>query len=45
MRKVAEHAPRAETESFDCGHFDIYTGEIFEKNVARQVEFLTRVLG
>ncbi len=29
-----------EIESFDCGHFDIYTGEIFEKSVARQVEFL-----
>jgi uncharacterized protein len=30
----------AEVESFDCGHFDVYTGEVFEKSVARQVEFL-----
>jgi uncharacterized protein len=30
----------AEVESFDCGHFDIYVGEVFEKSVARQVEFL-----
>ncbi len=29
----------AEVESFACGHFDIYTGEVFEKSVARQVEF------
>ncbi len=35
---------RAESLSFDCGHFDIYVGEIFEKSVARQVGFLRRVL-
>ncbi len=45
VRAVAAKAPRAETESFDCGHFDIYVGEIFEKSVSRQVEFLTRALG
>lgn len=31
---------RAQTISFDCGHFDIYVGRIFELSVARQVEFL-----
>ena len=31
---------RAEVESYDCGHFEIYVGEVFEKSVARQVEFL-----
>jgi len=35
---------RAESLSFDCGHFDIYVGEIFATSVARQVEFLRRVL-
>ncbi|MGH8861498.1 MAG: alpha/beta hydrolase [Jatrophihabitantaceae bacterium] len=41
VRRVARKAGRlAETESFDCGHFDIYVGEVFEKSVARQVEFL-----
>jgi len=45
VRAVAHRAPRAESVSFDCGHFDIYTGEIFEKSVAAQVDFLTRTLG
>ncbi|WP_375484507.1 alpha/beta hydrolase [uncultured Jatrophihabitans sp.] len=44
VRKVAEKAPRAETIAFPVGHFDIYTGEPFEKSVAAQVEFLRRVL-
>ncbi|MEP6816806.1 MAG: alpha/beta fold hydrolase [Marmoricola sp.] len=35
---------RAEVLSFDCGHFDIYVGEIFERSVAAQVAFLARVL-
>lgn len=35
---------RAESVSFDCGHFDIYVGEVFAQSVARQVEFLRRVL-
>ncbi|MGN6252747.1 MAG: alpha/beta hydrolase [Marmoricola sp.] len=35
---------RAEVLTFDCGHFDIYVGEIFEQSVARQVAFLQRVL-
>lgn len=32
--------PHAEVESYDCGHFEIYVGEVFEKSSARQVEFL-----
>ncbi|MCW2496239.1 alpha/beta fold hydrolase [Jatrophihabitans sp.] len=36
---------RAEIESYDCGHFDIYTGAAFEKSVSRQVEFLRRHVG
>jgi hypothetical protein len=35
---------RAEVESYDCGHFEIYVGEVFEKSSARQVEFLRRHL-
>jgi pimeloyl-ACP methyl ester carboxylesterase len=35
---------RAEVLSFPCGHFDIYVGEIFEKSVTEQTEFLRRVL-
>jgi pimeloyl-ACP methyl ester carboxylesterase len=35
---------RAEKLSFDCGHFDIYVGEVFEQSVGRQVEFLRRIL-
>lgn len=35
---------RAEVLSIDCGHFDIYVGEVFERSVTRQVDFLRRVL-
>lgn len=45
VRAVAHKAPRAESVTFDCGHFDIYTGEIFEKSVSAQVDFLHRTLG
>ncbi len=34
----------AEILSLDVGHFEIYTGAAFEKNVARQVRFLRRLL-
>ncbi len=35
---------RVETERFDVGHFEIYTGETFEKSVAAQVAFLGSVV-
>lgn len=35
---------RAEVLSLDVGHFAVYGGEAFERNVARQVEFLEHVL-
>jgi pimeloyl-ACP methyl ester carboxylesterase len=41
---AAKRAPLGELRTFDCGHFDIYVGEVFERNVAEQIEFLTRVL-
>lgn len=34
----------AETMSFDCGHFEIYVGEVFEESVAGQVAFLEKAL-
>jgi hypothetical protein len=42
--KVAERAPRGESRHYPIGHFDIYTGEWFERAVADQTEFLTRHL-
>lgn len=38
----ARKAPRGEIVRYDEGHFDIYTGEAFERNVADQLEFLVR---
>ncbi|KAJ1684284.1 hypothetical protein LUZ63_020577 [Rhynchospora breviuscula] len=32
-------------ERFDVGHFEIYLGEVFERSVAAQVEFLRETLG
>jgi dienelactone hydrolase len=45
MVAAAKRAPLGELRHHDCGHFDIYVGEVFERNVADQVEFLQRVLG
>jgi hypothetical protein len=42
--KVAQRAPRGESRHYPIGHFDIYTGEWFERAVADQTEFLTRHL-
>ncbi len=43
MLAAVERAPKGELKTHACGHFDIYVGEVFEANVADQVEFLTRV--
>jgi hypothetical protein len=42
--KVAQRAPRGESRHYPIGHFEIYTGEWFERAVADQTEFLTRHL-
>ncbi|HEX6020974.1 MAG TPA: alpha/beta hydrolase [Solirubrobacter sp.] len=42
--KVAEQAPQAELARYPIGHFEIYTGEWFERAVSRQAEFLARHL-
>ncbi len=42
--RVAERAPRGELRSYPGEHFDIYVGELFERAVADQVDFLERHL-
>ena len=45
VREVARRAGSlAEVVSYDSGHFDIYTGELFARSVASQVDFLQRKL-
>ena len=45
VRAVAAKAGAgAEVLALRSGHFDIYTGELFERSVAAQVEFLQRTL-
>lgn len=40
--KYAAQAPRGEVTLHDAGHFDIYVGDDFERNVADQLDFLAR---
>jgi dienelactone hydrolase len=42
--KVAHDAPHGEVAHYPIGHFDIYTGDWFERAVSRQTEFLVRHL-
>jgi dienelactone hydrolase len=42
--KVADEAPQGELTRYPIGHFEIYTGEWFERAVTRQTEFLARHL-
>ena len=46
-RRMAERAPHGECIDYGPagGHFDIYTGEHFERTVADQAAFLERALG
>lgn len=39
-QKYAAQAPRGEVKLYDAGHFDIYVGDAFERNVADQLAFL-----
>jgi len=41
-RKWAAHAPHGEIRLYDAGHFDIYVGDDFERNVTDQLDFLAR---
>lgn len=38
--KYAAQLPRGQVEQLDCGHFDIYLGEWFERVVALELAFL-----
>ena len=42
--RVAHDAPQGEAVRYPIGHFEIYTGEWFERAVSRQSEFLVRHL-
>ena len=42
--QVAQDAPQGEVAHYPIGHFEIYTGEWFERAVSRQSEFLVRHL-
>jgi fermentation-respiration switch protein FrsA (DUF1100 family) len=42
--RVAQDAPQGEVAHYPIGHFEIYTGEWFERAVSRQAEFLARHL-
>lgn len=41
---MAKRAPRGQIKLYDCGHFDFYLGEHFERAVSDQTQFLTRHL-
>lgn len=41
-RRHVERAAHAEVLSYDTGHFDIYVGDWFERNVTDQLAFLQR---
>lgn len=41
-QQYAATAPRGEVKLYDAGHFDIYVGEWFERNVTDQLAFLRR---
>ncbi len=42
--KAAGLAPRGEVRRYDASHFDIYVGDVFERAVSDQVEFLAQHL-
>ena len=42
--KAARAAPHAELRYYDCGHFDVYVGDWFERSVSDALEFLQRVV-
>ena len=42
--RAAKLAPRGEVHRYPAGHFDVYVGDLFERVVADQVEFLGRHL-
>lgn len=43
-KRAAERAPRGELLAYPGGHFDLYRGELFERVVTDQLDFLDRHL-
>ncbi|WP_080736044.1 alpha/beta hydrolase [Rhodococcoides fascians] len=41
-QRYAARSPHAEIKLYDAGHFDIYVGADFERNIADQLDFLGR---
>ncbi|HYW05215.1 MAG TPA: alpha/beta fold hydrolase [Gammaproteobacteria bacterium] len=44
VRAAAAKMPRAETVALPCGHFDAYTGPMFERAAGAETDFLVRRL-
>lgn len=42
---AARRAPRSEVRTYPGGHFDVYVGDLFERVVADQTDFVQRHLG
>jgi pimeloyl-ACP methyl ester carboxylesterase len=42
--KLVKQAPQGEIKRYPVGHFEIYTGEVWEQAVGDQTEFLVRTL-
>lgn len=42
--EISPNPKPKELHQFDCGHFDVYLGETFEKNISAQVSFLKKYL-
>lgn len=45
VERMLERLPRGEVLRLPAGHFDLYSGEIFERAVEREADFLQRELG
>jgi dienelactone hydrolase len=43
--RASQLAPQGELRRYKGGHFEVYTGELFEQAVSDQCDFLTRHLG
>ena len=41
-QRYAAQAPQGEIRLYDTGHFEVYVGEWFERNVSDQLDFLAR---
>lgn len=44
VKKTAKRMPNAKLIEVPCGHFDVYSGEMFEKVVKAETEFLSQHL-